>query len=185
MPNSLQPHGLQHARLPRPPPTPRACSNSCAVSQWYHPTISSSIVPFSSCFNLSQHQSLFRWASHSHQVVKVLALQLQHQSFQWIFRTYIQYAITQIWKLPQKLWTYASSWHKDGPCRIRHKASHQQRKKKWCPWVGHDWSDLAAVAAAAARQNLNKRHRGSNLQRKKRLRFKHKESSPKHGKGQR
>ena len=47
--NSLQPHGLQHARLPCPSPTPRACSNSCPSSQWHHPTISSSVVPFSSC----------------------------------------------------------------------------------------------------------------------------------------
>ena len=46
---SLQPHGLQHARLPCPSPTPKACSNSCPLSQWCHPTISSSVVPFSSC----------------------------------------------------------------------------------------------------------------------------------------
>jgi len=47
--NSLRPHGLQHPRLPCPSPTPGACSNSCPLSQWCHPTISSSIVPFSSC----------------------------------------------------------------------------------------------------------------------------------------
>ena len=47
--NSLQPHGLQHTRLPCPSPTPRAYSNSCPLSQWCHPTISSSILPFSSC----------------------------------------------------------------------------------------------------------------------------------------
>ena len=47
--NSLQPHGLQNARLPCPSPIPGACSNSCPSSQWCHPTISSSIVPFSSC----------------------------------------------------------------------------------------------------------------------------------------
>ena len=41
-------HGLQHARLPCPSPTPRACSNSCPLSWWCHPTISSSVVPFSS-----------------------------------------------------------------------------------------------------------------------------------------
>ena len=46
--NSLQPQGLQHARVPSPSPTPRACSNSCPLSQWCHPTISSSAVPFSS-----------------------------------------------------------------------------------------------------------------------------------------
>ena len=49
MPDSLWTHGLQHSRLPCPSPTPRACSNSCPLSQWYHPTISSSVGPFSSC----------------------------------------------------------------------------------------------------------------------------------------
>ena len=49
MSDSLQPHGLQHTRLPCPTLTPRACSKSCASSRWYHPTISTSVVPFSSC----------------------------------------------------------------------------------------------------------------------------------------
>ena len=47
--DSLQPHGLQHARPSCPSPTPGACSNSCASSQWCHPTVSSSVIPFSSC----------------------------------------------------------------------------------------------------------------------------------------
>jgi len=47
--NSLWPHGLQHARLPYPSPTPGACSNSCPLSWWCHPNISSSVGPFSSC----------------------------------------------------------------------------------------------------------------------------------------
>ena len=47
--NILWPHGRQHARLPCPSPTPRAYSNSCPLSQWCHPTITSSVVPFSSC----------------------------------------------------------------------------------------------------------------------------------------
>ena len=47
--DSLQPHGLEHARPPCPSPTPRIYSNSCPLSQWCHPTISSSVVPFSSC----------------------------------------------------------------------------------------------------------------------------------------
>ena len=47
--DSLQPHGLQHARLPCLLPTPRACSNSCPSSQWCHPTTSCSVIPFS-CF---------------------------------------------------------------------------------------------------------------------------------------
>ena len=45
---TLWPHGLQHTRLLSPSPTPRACSNSCPSSQWCHPTISSSVIPFSS-----------------------------------------------------------------------------------------------------------------------------------------
>ena len=49
MSNSFQSHGLQHARLPCPSSTPRACANSCPMSWWCHPTISSSVVPFSSC----------------------------------------------------------------------------------------------------------------------------------------
>ena len=46
--NSLWPHGLQYARPPCPSPTPRAYSNSCPLSRWCHPTISSSVVSFSS-----------------------------------------------------------------------------------------------------------------------------------------
>ena len=47
--NSLWSHGLQHTWHHCPSPTPRACSNSCPESRWHHPTISSSVVPFSSC----------------------------------------------------------------------------------------------------------------------------------------
>ena len=46
--DSLQPHGLHHGRLPYPSPTPSTCSNSSPSCQWCHPTISSSVVPFSS-----------------------------------------------------------------------------------------------------------------------------------------
>ena len=69
--HSLWPHGLQHARLPCPSPTPRACSNSCPSSQWCHPAISSSVIPFSCCpqslpasesFPMSQ---LFAWGGQS------------------------------------------------------------------------------------------------------------------------
>ena len=48
MSNSLQPHGLPHTRLPCPSPSPGTCSNSCPSNQWHHPTISSSVDPFSS-----------------------------------------------------------------------------------------------------------------------------------------
>ena len=49
MSDSLRPHGLQLARLPCPSPSPGACSNSCSLSWWCYPTISSSVSPFSSC----------------------------------------------------------------------------------------------------------------------------------------
>ena len=69
--DSLQPHKLQHARPPHPSPTPGVHSNSCPSSQWCHPAISSSVVPFSSCpqslpasesFPMSQ---LFSWGGQS------------------------------------------------------------------------------------------------------------------------
>ena len=85
--DSLWPHGLQHTRPPCPSPTPRVYSNSHSLSQWCHSTISSSVLPSSPAFNLSQHQGRFQWVSSSNQVAKVLEFQLQHQSFQWIFRT--------------------------------------------------------------------------------------------------
>ena len=65
--------------------TPRACSDSCPLSWWCQPTISSSIIPFYSTSNLSQHQGLFQGVGSSHQIAKVL--DPQHQSFQWIFST--------------------------------------------------------------------------------------------------
>ena len=87
--NSLKPHELQHARPPCLSPIPGACSNSCYYHQVRnaiqpsHPLSSSSPPDF----NLSQNQGLFQWVSSLHQVAKVVELQLQHQSFQWIFRT--------------------------------------------------------------------------------------------------
>ena len=71
MSDSLRPHELQHTRPPCPSPTPRVYSNSCPTSQWCHPNISSSVVPFSSCpqslpasgsFPMSQ---IFAWGGQS------------------------------------------------------------------------------------------------------------------------
>ena len=59
MSNSLRPHELQHASLPCPSPTPGACSNSCQSSQRCHPTISSSVIPFSSCLQSFQASRSF------------------------------------------------------------------------------------------------------------------------------
>ena len=84
--NSLQHHGLQHARLPCPSLSPE-------FAQTHVHWVSDAIQPFHPlsppsppALNLSQHQGLFQWVGSSHQVAKVLELQLQHQSFQWIFR---------------------------------------------------------------------------------------------------
>ena len=140
MSNCLRPHGLQHTRLPCTLPTAGAYSDSCLLSWWCHPTISSSVIPFSSClqsfsasgaFPMSQLFALggqstgvsasasvfpmniqnwfplgytgspcsprdsqessptpqFKNISSLHWVAKVLEFQLQHQCFQWIFRT--------------------------------------------------------------------------------------------------
>ena len=57
--DSLQPHGLQHVRPPCPSPTPRACSNSCPSTWWCHPTISSSVIPFSSYLQSFQASGSF------------------------------------------------------------------------------------------------------------------------------
>ena len=59
MSNSLRPHGLQHTKLPCPSPCPGACSNSRRLSQWCHPTISSSVIPFSSCSQSFQASGSF------------------------------------------------------------------------------------------------------------------------------
>ena len=67
MSNSLQPHGLQHARLPCSSPTPGACPSSCPLSWWCHPTISSSVIPFSSClqsFPASGSVLRIRWPKY-------------------------------------------------------------------------------------------------------------------------
>ena len=87
VPDSLRPHGLQHASPPCPSPAPEPTQTHVHwvgdAIQPSHPLSSPSLPTF----NLSQHQGLFKWVSSSHQVAKVLELQLQHQSFQWIFRS--------------------------------------------------------------------------------------------------
>ena len=83
--HSVWPHGLQHARLPYASLRLGACSNSCPLSWWFHPTTWSSVAPFSSCLQFFPASGFFfQWISFSHQVAKVLELQLQHQSFQWM-----------------------------------------------------------------------------------------------------
>ena len=80
--DSLQPHGLLHARPPYPSWTSRVYSNSCPLSWWCYPTISSSVVPFSTCLHSFPTSGSFWMFSSSYQVAKVLEFQLHHQSFQ-------------------------------------------------------------------------------------------------------
>ena len=86
MSNSLWPHGLQHARLPCPSPTPRTCSNSWPLSRWCHPTISSSVVPFSSCLHSFPASGSFPMNWFFASGGQSIGVSAQHQSFQWIFR---------------------------------------------------------------------------------------------------
>ena len=74
--------GLQHVRLLCHSPSPEVCSNSCPLFQWCHPTISSSVSPFSSCLqSFPASGSVPCWVSSSHQVPKVLELQFHCYSF--------------------------------------------------------------------------------------------------------
>ena len=82
MSGCLRPHESQHARPPCPSPTAGVHSDSRPSGQWCHPAIQSSVVPFSSRPNSSQHQSLVQWVNSSHEVAKVLEFQLQHHSLQ-------------------------------------------------------------------------------------------------------
>ena len=84
--DSLWPHALQHARPPCPSPSHEVCPSSCPLHQWCRPAISSSGALFSSCPQSFQHQGLSQRVCCLHQLTKILELQLQHQSFQWIFR---------------------------------------------------------------------------------------------------
>ena len=88
MSNSLWSHGQQHARLPCPSSTPRTCSNSCPLSQWCYPIISSSVIPFSFClqsFPASGSFLMSQFFASDGQSIGASAS--ASASFQWIFRT--------------------------------------------------------------------------------------------------
>ena len=85
--DSLWTQWLQHARLPCPSPTPGACSNSCPSSQWCHPTISSSVAHFCSCVQSFPASGSFQMSQFFASGGQSIGFQLQHQSFQRIFRT--------------------------------------------------------------------------------------------------
>ena len=106
MSNSLWPLRLQHSRLPCPSPTPGTYQNSCPLSQWFHPAISSSVVPFSSCpqslpasgsFLKSQ---LFEWGGQSigAPILYIQATQQGHDR------------VTEIWSEGSDLYPLCINW---------------------------------------------------------------------------
>ena len=84
--DSLWQDGVQHIRSPCPSPAPGVYSNSCPLNQWCHPTISSPVIPFS-LLQYFPASGSFRISHFFTSGGKVLEFQLQHQAFQWIFRT--------------------------------------------------------------------------------------------------
>ena len=120
--DSLQPHGLQHTRPPCPSPTPRVNSNSCRLSQWCHPTISSSVIPFSSCpqpFPVSgsfQMSQLFTWSG---------------QSIRGSASTSVLSMNTQDWS--HLGWTSWTSLHSKGLSRVFSNTTVQKHQFFW--WI--------------------------------------------------
>ena len=81
--NSLRPHGLQHARPPCPSPTPGVYPNSCPLSRWCHPTISSSVVPFFSCPQSFPASGSFQMSQLFASGGQSIGVSASHQSRQW------------------------------------------------------------------------------------------------------
>ena len=140
--NSLWPHRLQHASLPcplfpvhcqLPEPAQAHVHQVGDVIQPSHLLLS----PSPPAFDPSQHQGLFHWVHASHWVAKVLELQLQHQSLQWIFRTN-QYAL--------HIWSHLTliKWPYDAGSTVN---LHFTKSQRVCYIVSFrmDWLDLLAV----------------------------------------
>ena len=98
--DSLWPHGLQHTRFLCPSLTLRACSNSCPLSQWCRPTISSSVVPFSPCLQSFPASGSFPvsplFTSHGQSIgasASVLAMNIQVSLIRIIQYWIVQYSV--------------------------------------------------------------------------------------------
>ena len=126
MSDSLRPHGLQHTRLPCPSLTPGACSNSCALSWWCHPTISSSVIPFSSCLQFFPASGSFQmsqlFASGGQSIgisasASVLPMNIQD----WFPLGWTDWISLQSKGLSRVIWLLTKCW-----CLIR---VHQNRSK--------------------------------------------------------
>ena len=130
MSNSLWPHGLQHARLPCPLPTPGACSNSCPSSRWCHPTISSSVVPFSSCLQSFPASGSFLKSQFFASGGSVLKFHLQYRTCR---------------RLGFDPWVRKISWRRKWqptPVFLPGKSHGRRSLVGYSPW-GHKESDIA------------------------------------------
>ena len=96
--DSLQPHGMQHFRPPCPSPTPGIYPNSCPLSRWCHPTISCSVVTFSSCFQYFPALGSFP-VSSSHQVAKVLEFEVLNSKV-------LKFQYSKVFNTP-KYWSFS------------------------------------------------------------------------------
>ena len=117
MSNSLRPHGLQHARPPYPSPTPGVYSNPCSLSRWCHPTISSSVVPFSSLLQSFP-------ASGSFQMSQLFAS--GGQSIRVSASTSVFPMNTQDWSPLE--WTGWISWQSKGLSRVFYNTTVQKHQ---------------------------------------------------------
>jgi len=84
---TLWSHGLQHASLPSPSPTPRVCSNSCPLSQLCHPTISSSVIAFFFCLQSFPASGSFLTSQYVASGGQSIGVSASTSIFQWIFMT--------------------------------------------------------------------------------------------------
>ena len=100
--DSSQPDGMQQARFLCPPLSPRVCSNSCPLMQWSCLTILSSANPFSLFFQSFPASGSFPMSQSSHQVAKVLELQLQHHAFQMNIQCWFTLGLTGLISLKSK-----------------------------------------------------------------------------------
>ena len=149
--NSLLPYQLQHARLPFHSLYPGVGSNTrpMCLSQWYHPTISSSLLFSPFAFNLSQHQGIFQWVGSMYQLAKILDLQHQHvpwgQGFSGGPKSWAQahlrssslipYSITKTSQVTQhsrqipKIMVRATLNSQESPQKLTHKEKSRERKE--------------------------------------------------------
>ena len=144
---TLRPHGPQHTRPPSPSPTPGVCSNSSPSSQWCHPTISSSVVPFSSCLQSFPASGSFPMSQlFGGQSVGASASVLPLKIY-WIFH-WFPLAWTSLIGLPKDEWM--SEWILTSLNRTEQEC--RQLQASWVPRAGSllSWTQKSYTANSGA-----------------------------------